>query len=149
MSIVKNEPIHRKLYAPRARIKDRAWMRGKAIKFSSRAFKTIYEMIIDPNVSDSVRMNGAQYIINRAFGMPEPGGDSEAAKQVIVNILKFTESDVRAVNQHTDDNALLIDAAYTDDLRTDDLDTDDLRTDDTDTDDLDTDKKKFVALRVK
>ena len=96
----------RKMYAPRARIKDKAWMKERAVKYSTRAIKTIYEMIIDPDIPASVRMDGAKYIVDRGFGKPETTGDSEQTKQIIVNILKFSESDVRS-NQRTDDDGLL------------------------------------------
>ena len=131
----------RKMYAPRARIKDKAWMKERAVKYSTRAIKTIYEMIIDPEISASVRMDGAKYIVDRAFGKPETTGDSEQTKQIIVNILKFSESDVRS-HQRTDDDGLLdmtcTDDAITDATCTDDT-VDDTCTDDTYTDDAITD----------
>ena len=120
--------VPRKMYAPRARIKDKAWMRERAIKYSSRAIKTIYEMTIDPETPASVRMDGAKYIVDRAFGKPETTGDTEQTKQIIVNILKFSEADVR-VNQHTDDDGLL-DMTCTDNQHTDDVITDATCTDD-------------------
>ena len=153
MDTVEKPVLMKRRYAPRMHIQDRAWMRERAIKYSSRAIKTIYEMIIDPKMPASVRMDGAKYIVDRAFGKAEqaiqldasialtPTDVAPVAMQIIAAMQSVLGTDV----QGTDDT-MLIDATCTEDQGTDVQGTDVQGTDVQGADALGTDVQGADAL---